>query len=58
VIAGGTASTTALSGSTEAEQFTGKPETTLDEAGRAILSECSSPAPEENLGRGKPRPNA
>ena len=56
VIAGGAASTTALVGSTEAEQFAGKPESALDEADRAILSECPSPAPEENLGRGKPRP--
>jgi isocitrate lyase len=56
VIAGGTASTTALAGSTEAEQFAGKPETALDEADRAILSECQAPTPEENLGRGKPRP--
>jgi isocitrate lyase len=56
VIAGGAASTTALAGSTEAEQFAGKPETALDEADRAILSECQAPTPEENLGRGKPRP--
>src|SRR6202162_5942811 len=55
-IAGGTASTTALAGSTEAEQFGGKPETALDEADRAILSECSSPALEENLVRAKSRP--
>lgn len=56
VIAGGAASTTALAGSTEAEQFAGKPETALDEADQAILNECPSPAPEENLGRGKLRP--
>src|SRR2546422_577914 len=42
VIAGGAASTTALAGSTEAEQFAGKPETALDEADRSILSECPS----------------
>ena len=56
VIAGGAASTTALAGSTEAEQFAGKPETALDEADRSILSECPSQVVEENLGRGKSRP--
>src|SRR5438445_916309 len=56
VIAGGAASTTALAGSTEAEQFAGKPETALDHADRAILNECPSPVVEENFARGKPRP--
>src|SRR5947207_7591756 len=56
VIAGGTASTKGLTGAAEAEQFTGKPETALDEADRAILSGCPSPVAEENSGRGKPRP--
>src|SRR2546430_11292924 len=51
VIAGGVASTTALAGSTEAEQFAGKPETALGEADRAILIECPSPLAEAILGR-------
>jgi isocitrate lyase len=60
VIAGGTSSTTALAGSTEAEQFAGKHADQLDtasgEADQAILNACATPVLEENFTRGKPRP--
>jgi isocitrate/methylisocitrate lyase len=60
VIAGGTSSTTALAGSTEAEQFAGKHadqrDTASGDADQAILNACATPAFEENFTRGKPRP--